>query len=186
LALFALPFAPLQHGNQALLYRGAPVEAVTIGDTLLPKSDIEAAQPNAAEPRGGPATVTFYYPNLGHGPSTDIWCGELKVGRLSRGGKFTLPIPPAQYWLRLARSTRTMMTQLDAESGAEHYVRVVVVREPSTGLEINWEPHLSVVPHDIGEIQSADTATMKSQHVLTADQLDLQQLQADPHKKKKK
>jgi len=185
LALFALPFAPLQHGNQALLYKGTQLEAVTTGDALLPRGDIEAAQPKPAEPRSGPAIVTFYYPNFGHGSSMDIWCGQLKVGHLSRGGKFSLSLPPARYWLRFARSTRAVMTPLDAESGTENYVSVVVVREPSTQLEINWQPHLSVVPHDIGEAQSADTATAKSQHELTADKFDLAQLQADPRKKNK-
>jgi hypothetical protein len=52
-------------------------------------------------------------------------------------------------------------------------------------LETYWPPHLSVVPHDIGEAQAADTTTAKSQHVLTADKLDLSQLQTDPHKKNK-
>jgi len=41
------------------------------------------------------------------------------------------------------------------------------------------------MPHDIGEAQSADTTSAKSQHVLTADKFDLSQLQADPHKKPK-
>ena len=129
--------------------------------------------------------MTFYYPNFGHGSSMDIWCGQIKVGRLSRGGKFTLTLPPAQYWLRFARSTHVVMTPLDAESGAEHYVSVVVVREPSQSLEVNWAPHLSVMPHDIGEAQSADTTAAKSRDVVTADKLDVVQLQADPHKKNK-
>jgi len=43
LALFALPFAPLQHGNQALVYKGTQLEAVTAGDTTLLRGDIEAA-----------------------------------------------------------------------------------------------------------------------------------------------
>jgi len=77
------------------------------------------------------------------------------------------------------------MTPLDAESGAEHYVSVVVVREPSQSLEVNWAPHLSVMPHDIGEAQSADTTAAKSRDVVTADKLDVVQLQADPHKKNK-
>ena len=183
LALFALPFAPLQHGNQALLYKGTLLDAVTVGDAFLPRGDIEAAQPKPSEPRSGPAVVTFYYPNPVHGSSMDIWCGELKVGRLRRGGKFTLTLPPARYWLRFGHNSRAVMTPLDAENGGEHYVSIDVGRVPSTQLEINWQPHLSVVPHDIGEAQSADTTTAKSQHVLTADKFDLVRLQADPHKK---
>ena len=184
-ALLALPFAPLQHGNQALLYKGTVLDAVTTGDTLLARDEIEAAQPEPPEPHIGPANATVYYPDLGHGSSVDIWCGQLRVGRLRRGGKLTLILPPARYWLRLGPGGRAMMTPLDAESGAEQYVSVVVTRVTSTQLETYWPPHLSVVPHDIGEAQAADTTTAKSQHVLTADKLDLSQLQTDPHKKNK-
>jgi hypothetical protein len=182
-ALLALPFAPLQHGNQALLYKGTLLDAVTTGDSLFPRGEIEAAQPKLSEPRGGSANATVYYPDLGHGSSVDIWCGQLRVGRLRRGGELTLTLPPARYWLRLGRGGRAVMTPLDAESGAEQYVSVIVTRETSTQLETYWPPRLVVVPHDIGEAQSADTTPAKSQHVLTADKFDLSQLQADPHKK---
>ncbi len=184
-ALLALPFAPLQHGNQALLYKGTLLDAVTISDSVLPRGEIEAAQPKLPEPRSGLANATVYYPDLGHGSSVDIWCGQLKVGRLRRGGKLTLTLPPARYWLRLGRGGRAVMTPLEVESGAEQYVSVVVTRATSTQLETYWPPQLAVVPHDIGEAQSADATTAKSQHVLTADNFDLLELQADPHKKTK-
>jgi hypothetical protein len=184
-ALLALPFAPLQHGNEAFLYKGALLDAATTGDALLPRADVEAAQPKPAEPRSGPAEVTVYYPDLGHGSSADIWCGQLRVGRLRRGGKLTLTLPPAKYWLRFGPGSRAVITELDAESGAQQYVSVVVGRVTTTQLETYWVPHLSVMPHDIGEAQSADETTGKSEHVLTADKLDLSQLQADPRKKKK-
>lgn len=185
LALFALPFAPLQHGNQAFLYKGTLLDAITVGEASLPKGDIEAAQPKPAEPGSGPANVTFFYADVGHGSSVDIWCGQVKVGRLSRGGKFTLSLLPSRYWFRLGRGSRAVITPLDTESGADQYVSVVVNRETSTQLEINWGPHLHVVPHDIGEAQSADTTKARSSHVLTADKFDLGQLQADPRKKNK-
>jgi len=184
-ALLALPFAPLQHGNQALLYKGTLLDAVTAGDALLPRDEIEGAQPKPPEPRSGPANAIIYYPDLGHGSSVDIWCGQVRVGRLRRGGKLTLTLPPARYGLRLGSGGRAMVTPLEVESGGEQYVSVVVTRATSTQLETYWPPHLSVVPHDIGEAQSADTTTAKSQHVLTADKFDLSQLQADPHKKPK-
>jgi hypothetical protein len=44
--------------------------------------------------------ANIYYPDVGHGSSVDIWCGQLRVGRLRRGGKLTLTLPPARYWLR--------------------------------------------------------------------------------------
>jgi hypothetical protein len=95
LALFFLPFSPLQHGNQAVIPRGTVLDAAIDSDVLLPRAVIAAAQPQPAEPHHGPASVTFYYPNFEEGSAINVWCGEVKVGRLKRGGKFTLPLPPA-------------------------------------------------------------------------------------------
>lgn len=186
-ALLALPFAPLQHGNQAFLPKGTVIEAITDGDVLLPRDVIEKAQPKLAEPRSGPALVTIYYPDVGGGASVPFWCGALKVGHLHRGGKLTLTLPPGRYWFRFGPSKRAMLTELDAENGVEQYVAVVASRyknesPPQTG----WALHMVVVPHDVGELQSADTTAAKSDHVLPADKLDLAQLQADPHERKKK
>jgi hypothetical protein len=52
-ALLFLPFAPLQHGNEAVMPRGTVLEAVINGDVLLSRAAIEAAQPKPAEPRHG-------------------------------------------------------------------------------------------------------------------------------------
>lgn len=65
-ALLFLPFAPLQHGNEAVMPRGTLLEAVIHGDVLLPRPAIETLQPMPAEPRHGPASVTFYYPDVGN------------------------------------------------------------------------------------------------------------------------
>lgn len=157
LALFVLPFAPLQHGNQAFLYRGTALEAVIDGDVLLSRAAIEEAQPKPAEPRHGPASVTFYYPEIGPGSSVDIWCGDVKVGRLRRGGKFTLALPPGSYRLKLAKKVKPGFdTPLDAEDGGEQYVSVIASQHQHN-LDIYWRLALSVVPHDVGEAQSADT-----------------------------
>lgn len=177
-ALLLLPFAPLQHGNQAFLYRGTVLEAVIDGDVLLPRGAIEAAQPKPAEPRRGPASVTFYYQDFGHGYSVDVWCGDVKVGHLRRGGKFTLALPVGRYWLRQGKRDREI-TLLDVEGGGEDYVRVTVSRHPRASPRDDWwVEHLSVVLHDIGEAQSANTTSAKSQHVLDVAKLDLAQLQA--------
>ena len=185
--LLALPFAPLQHGNQALLYKGTLIEAITDGDVLLPRDVIEKAQPKPAEPRSGPASVTVYYPDVGGGSSVDIWCGAVKVGHVHRGGKLTLTLPAARYWFRFGPRQRVMLTPLDAEKGAEQYVSVIASRyRNEERLQTGWQEHMAVVPHDVGEMQSADTTTEKSDHVLTADKLDLAQLQADPQERKKK
>ena len=187
-ALLALPFAPLQHGNQAFLYKGTIIEAMIDGDVLLRRDLIETSQPKPAEPRSGPASVTIYYPDVGGGwSSAPIFCGTLKVGRLHRGGKLTLTLPQATYWFGFWLGKRALLTELDAENGAEQYVAVVASRFKSESpARTGWEVHMAVVPHDVGEMQSADTTTAKSDHVLTADKLDLARLQADPHAKKKK
>jgi hypothetical protein len=97
LMLFGLPFAPLQHGNEASLRRGMVLEAEIDGDVLVPRSEIEARQPQAADelqpaaPRHGPADITFYYPDFGRGPFlAHIWCGEIEIGTLLKGGMFTV------------------------------------------------------------------------------------------------
>lgn len=184
-ALLFLPFAPLQHGNQAVLPRGTVLEAVIGGDVLLPRGAIEAAQPKALEPRHGPASVTIYYPDSGHGPSVNVWCGEVNVGRLQRGGKFTLTLPPGQYRLKLAKRVKKGFdTPLDAQDGGEQYIRVTVSRQ-QTAMDVAWPPSLTVVPHDVGEAQSADTTSAKSRNVQDVAKLDLVQLQSDPQAKKK-
>jgi hypothetical protein len=185
-AVLFLPFAPLQHGNQAILPRGTVLEAVIGGDVLLPRDAIKAAQPEPAKPRHGPASVTIYYPDSGHGPSVDVWCGEVNLGRLQRGGKFTLTLPSGKYRLRLAKRVKKGFdTPLDAEDGGEEYVSVTVSRRQAPNLDVSWPPSLLVVPHDVGEAQSADTTSAKSRNVLDLAKLDLAQLQADPQAKKK-
>jgi hypothetical protein len=183
-ALLFLPLAPLQHGNEALLRRGTVLEAVINGDVKLPRAAIEAVQPKPAEPRQGPASVTIYYQEIGNTPVVEVWCGEVKIGRLRKGHRFTMTLPPGKYWLRTWK--RDLTTSLDAEVGGEHYVNVIVSSEQIGGpLNTALRPHFSVVPHDVGEAQSADTTPAKSQDVLDVAKLDLAQLQADPHVKKK-
>jgi hypothetical protein len=184
LALFVLPFAPLQHGNQAFLYRGMVVEAVTEGDALMPRADLQAAQPKPMEPGHGPSSVTFYYPDFEGGPAADIWCGQVKIGHLRRGGKFTIALPAGKYWVRLWKGDHAVITPLDAQGGGEEYVAVYVSRTLN-GLTVYREPRLVVVQHDVGEAQSADAMAAKAQNVQTADKFDLALLQADPHAKKK-
>ncbi len=76
--------------------RGTVLEAAIDSDVLLPRAVIEADQPKPAEPHHGPASVTFYYPNFEDGAAVNVWCGEVKVAHLKRGGKFTLSLPPRQ------------------------------------------------------------------------------------------
>jgi hypothetical protein len=184
-ALFFLPFAPLQHGNQAVMPRGTVLEAAINGDVLLPRAVIEAAQPTPAEPRHGPASVTFYYPDLGEGTSVSVWCGEVKVGSLKRGGKFTLTLSPGRYWLRTWNSKRNLATALDVKDGGEEYVSVITASHRAD-LDVTWRERFALVPHDVGEVQSSDTTTAKSRNVHDTAKLDLRLLQSDPQVKKGK
>jgi hypothetical protein len=184
-ALLFLPFAPLQHGNEAVMPRGTVLEAVINGDVLLSRAAIEAAQPKPAEPRRGPATVTFYYPDFGEGNSVSVWCGQVKVGLLKRGGKFTLILPSGRYWLRTWNSRRSPIAELVVEDGDEQYVRAIPTSR-RTGLDGTWQEHFAVVPHDVGEAQSAETSSAKSRNVQDPSKLDLALLQSDPRMKQRK
>jgi hypothetical protein len=184
LALFFLPFSPLQHGNQAVIPRGTVLDAAIDSDVLLPRAVIEAAQPKPAEPHHGPASVTFYYPNFEEGSAINVWCGDVKVGHLKRGGKFTLSLPPGKYWLRTWNSKKSPTTALDAEDGGEEYVRVFMpIHRTGVGGEVE---HLALVPHDVGEAQSAEAIPAKSHDVVDIAQLDLTQLHSDPQIKRRK
>jgi len=183
LALFALPFAPLQHGNQAILRRGTVLGAAINGDISLPRADVVAAQPKPAEPRHGPAAVTIYN-DLPAG-TVDIWCGQVKVGRLGRGRKFTMSLPPGRYWLGIRKNG--LDTPLDAQEGGEYYLSVIEPTDADMSIQRNGLAmvHLSVVPHDVGELLAADATTAKLQDVRDVAHQDPAQLQAEPHAKKK-
>jgi hypothetical protein len=182
LALFFLPFSPLQHGNQAVIPRGTVLEAAIDSDVLLPRALVEAAQPKPAEPHHGPASVTFYYPNFEEGSAINVWCGAVRVGHLKRGGKFTLTLSPGSYWLRTWNSKKSPTTALDAEDGGEEFVRVIMpIHRPGFSGE-----HLVLVPHDVGEAQSAENTPAKSHDVVDIAKVDLTQLRSDPQVRKKK
>jgi hypothetical protein len=173
------PLVPLQHGNEAILPRGALLEAAVRGDVQLSQSAIAAAQPEPPRPRHGPASVAFYNQDLGEGGSTNVWCGQVHLGLLRRGGKFTVTLPPGKYWLRPWKSKRSPVTELDLVEGGEYYV-AGISRSRRTGSNVIWPEDFSVVPHDVGELASADTVTSKSEKVPDPAKLDLAQLQSDP------
>lgn len=184
LALFLLPLAPLQHGNDAILPRGTVLEAVISGDVLLPRDVISAAQPKPAEPRQGPASVTFYYPDTGDGPKESIWCGTLKIGRLARGGKFTVALPGGTYLLRLWNGKNSPFTTLEAAEGGEYFVRVSRSQHHAESRGPVSHEDIEVAQHDIGEAESADATTTKASELRDPAMLDLAQLQAQPRTKR--
>lgn len=181
-ALLFLPFAPLQHGNEALMPRGTLLEGVINGDILLPRAALEVLQPMPAETRQGPASVTFYYPDFGQRNSVSVWCGKVKVGVLKRGGRFTLSLPPGRYCLRTWNSKRNPVTELVVEGGDEKFVRAST-HGLRNGIEVNWLEGIAVVPHDVGEIESAETSSEKTRNVQDLSKLDLALLQSDPRVK---
>ncbi len=70
------------------------------------------------------------------------------------------------------------------EDGGEEYVRVIMPTE-RTGFGGEVE-HLALVPHDVGEAQSAETTQAKSHDVVDIAKLDLTQLHSDPQVKRRK
>jgi hypothetical protein len=184
MALLLLPLAPLQHGNEAVLPRGTLLDAMISHDVLLPRDAIAVAQPRPAEHRQGPASVTFYYPDAGDGPRQDIWCGTLKIGKLVRGGKFTVTLPAGTYWLRLWNQKNSPIASLQAENGGEYFVRASWSSHPTELDKPAFREHIVITPHDIGEAESADTVTAKARDVRDPATLDLAQLQARPETKR--
>jgi hypothetical protein len=183
--LLGLPFA---NGNEASLDRGMVLDAVIDEDVLLPRSEIEALQPQSAvqpepaTPRHGPATVTFYYPDFGHGPfSAYVWCGEIEIGELLKGGMFTVSLPAGRYFLRFGKKGNPVVTTLDVQESGEQYVAVKVSPEQQTGSgKVWWQPHFSLVPHDVGKAQSAYASTSRSVIVKDVAKMNRARLQAEP------
>lgn len=152
LAAFALPFAPLQHGNQAALHGGTVLEAVTSGDILLDTDKVQSLQPKES-PRGeGPALVTFYFPGLEEAGSHEIHIGTTKLGNLKPGRKVTCKFSAGQYSLHLGKKAPPL--KVDLQEGTEYYVRVGFLHADVSGPKASG---LTIVPHDVGEIESIET-----------------------------
>jgi len=151
LALFALPFAPLQHGNQAKLRRGAVLEAVTAAEAVMDREKVEALQPEPFHGTGS-AAVTFYFPTFERARFHEIWIGSVNLGNLKEGRKITCQLQPGRYPLRVRKKARSEM--VDLEPGAEYYVRLGFLQALiAPGAEATG---LTMVAHDIGEMESMD------------------------------
>ena len=174
LALFFLPFAPLQHGKQGTIPKGAVMEAVTAGEILLDRASIKASQPSPSEIKQGAASVTIYYPKGGEIHSVAIWCGSIKLGQLKRGRKLTISLPPGKYWFRVFKGEYS--TLLEAKEGGEYYLRTDI--EPLPSLRPSWAFSLSLVERDVGDAQAADTQPVERKNTLDISTIDLAQLQA--------
>jgi hypothetical protein len=175
LALFALPFAPLQHGNQATMRRGTVMEAVTQGEVLLDRANIEAAQPKMSVAKTGPASVTIYFPNFEETHFHEIWCGAVQLVDLKRGRNITVQLPAGKYYFRLHK--KSPASEFDLEDGVEYYVRVGFL-QPSVS-PAGSISGLTMVTQDIGEVESIDTRTVESKSIPDLSKMDLAILQAE-------
>lgn len=174
LGLFALPFAPLQHGNQATMRRGIVMEAVTHGEVLLDRASIEAAQPKISAAKTGPASVTIYFPDFEETHFTEIWCGAVKLGDVKRGRKLTVQLPTGKYYFRLRK--KSPPSEFDLQDGVEYYVRVGLL-QPSVSPDGSISG-LTMMAHDIGEVESMDTRAVESKSIPDVSKMDLALLQA--------
>ncbi len=154
--------------------------AITSGEALLDRSEVEASQPATVETRHTDAWVTVYYPNFGNSPSFPVWCGLLKLARARKGHKFTLTLPPGKYVFRLGQRGEPL--SLEAKDGGEHYLKVI--QTPLQAYPGSWRYGLSLVEHDVGEVESADTFPAGVKDAPDVSKLDLAQLQAEPPTKK--
>jgi hypothetical protein len=96
-----------------------------------------------------------------------------------------MSLPPGKYWLGIRKNG--LDTPLDAQDGGEYFLSVAEPSDAELSMQRNARPmvHLSLVPHDVGELQAADATGAKSQDVKDVAQLDLAQLQAEPRVKKR-
>ena len=179
-AMLALPFAPLQHGRQVIFPKGTVFTATTVGDALLDRSVVESSQPPAAEKKHGNASVTVYYPNFGSTSSVPVWCGLAKVGRVKKGGKFTLSLPAGKYSFRFW--AKGVPFPLQAEDGGEHFLRVSEAAPEDS--RRRWTIVLESVEHDVGELESADLISSRGKDAPDMTKFDLAQLQAEPPAKR--
>ena len=157
LALFALPLAPLQHGNQATMRRAMELEAMTKGEIVLDRSVVEALQPKPEIAGSGPATVTFYYPQFEKARFHEIWSGPTKLGELKQGRKITLKFAPGSYSFHVRKQMPG--TEVHLEAGMRYYARIGFLQAllatdgTATGI--------TIVPFDIGELEAADARDMQ-------------------------
>ena len=181
LALFLLPFSPLQHGNQAILPPGTLLEAATRGDTLLKRATIESAQPKPPEIKPGPGAVTIYYPNSTASGSAVVWCGSEEIGRVTSGRMLTITLPPGRYWLRAMKKDYPG-TPLDIEQGAEYFLRASFTQADDS--RHTWGTRLERVHNDIGKLESTATKPVKSKDVHDPSKMDIAKLQMEIHPNK--
>lgn len=184
LALFALPLAPLQHGEQAVMRKGMVVDAYLDGALLLDLPEIASAQPPAVEAKQGPSYVTLYYPDVDLPIAAWAWCGAVDIAWLPRGQRVTLQLEPGRYNFRLFRESPA--TSVEVTEGAEIYLRVGL--SGPLGVE-GTQAMFQLVHHDVGAAEVSDTKPMKAKKVRDLSQVKLSDLQAEgppPVKSKKK
>jgi hypothetical protein len=183
LALFALPLAPLQHGEQAVIPKATVMEAFLPGPLLLEQAAIEAAQPKPPDELTGPAFVTFYYPNAKLPFSAQVWCGAVEIGWLPRGRRFTLQLAPGSYSFRVYPGGDPAV--VNVTQGANLYLRAAL--QPRSSIATAPSPVFLLVDHEVGVTESADTKLVEPKKLRDISQINPADLLAPgpPPKKKK-
>ena len=181
--VYGLPFLPLVHGHEAILWKGTVFTAVLDGEAILDRADVIAHQPAAPPKKEGPASVTFYASPNGPGASR-VACGRVNLGRVFPRQHFTIHLPAGTYWFSLSEaSEKKNVISLNAEPGVEYYLRVSFV---PYGTSAGGRNHLWLMEHDIGEVESAETTPEdphKGRDIASANAEDLK---ANPRAKNKK
>ena len=177
LGAFALPLAPLQHGNQAEFHKGTVFEAVTGNEVLLDRAAVLANQPVPREGTQQPGDwVTLYYPIEPRQPwDVQVACGSWFFGRLERGHNVSFVLPPGKCaFYPLGDKSSPLVLQ--AQDNADHYIRFAY-REVSPHVS---KMTLSLVEQDVAEVQLPDTKPAKDKDFPDRARPPWLLMQADP------
>ena len=166
LYLVYFPFSFLEHGEQAIQPRGTVMQAAVQGSILLERASIEASQPAAQTRDEASASLTIYYPEFAPKGSVNVWCGAAKVGKLHRGRRLNLKLPPGIYWLR-SKEKKDAGISIHAESGGDQYIEILSPK--------SREGYL--VDRDLGEARAAFTLPADTKDVRDLSKIPLAELQ---------
>lgn len=182
LALFALPLAPLQHGEQAILPAGTVVDAFIAYGLLLDRNSLHEPTSEIQPRAEGTAFVTVYYRSL---PLpvffAEVWCGSAKLGMLERGTRVRMEIPPGLYRFRAFEDKDA--TTVRVEPGADVYLRL----ELNSQLVVGREPDAVFLPVDaeIGRMEITNLTPITDKKFRYPKDLPMEDLLAERPERKK-
>lgn len=175
--LLALPFVPLMHGDQLNIPKGSEFSATFAERIVLDRAEIKRLQPPTSANANGPATVTFYNTDE-NSASPAIWCGKVKLGKLSARTHYTITLSPDTYWIR--SESKKSAFPLTAEQGGEYFIRVSSIMTWGNSSNPGYTQHITLVKHDVGELQASNTEFLDSRHHTDFSKADPALLRAKP------